>query len=413
MPGSEVPLTVWAHDWVDLDGQRVSLDAVRSDPDRYVRLLSAARTHKSAACLCQTPPLQLVTRCNQATGRHHLAVWPGQGPSHDPSCAFYRIDPEMSGQGCYESAAIRETGGTVAIRFSAPLVSKPGDRRVEPTDGQHSPGVTRRSVGLLGLLHYLWDEARLSTWSPNSSRGRNWAAVSAAVTDQLADTTISRQPADAVLHVVPPYSPETAEANLAALDEFITSLRAGSRQIRRGFVLGEIKEIHKSKFGYRYQLAHQSPRRPIYLSDRLDALLRRRHRHPFADAAATVGGRKIALFCIERSRNGFATAVDAAVMLTHRSYIPADSSYEVQMADALTRAGRSFIKPLRYDTTEAVFPDFVLTDTSPKTVVEVWGLPGREDYEARKATKQAHYQQSGTPLIEWNVTEPMPTVHRR
>ncbi len=320
----------------------------------------------------------------------------------------------MSGRGCYGSAAIREIGGTVAIRFAAPLVSKPGEERLEPADQQAGPGVARRSVGLGGLLHYLWDEARLSSWSP-TLRGRNWAAVSGAVTDQLVGLTISGQSADSVLHVIPPYSAETAAASLAAFDEFITSLRAGAQQIRRGFVLGEIKQIHKSQYGYRYQLAHHnpSPRHGIYLSDRLDALLRRRHRHPFADAATAVRGRKVALFCIECSRNGFATAVDAAVMLTNRTYVPADSSHEVQMADALMRARRSFDKPLRYDATEAVFPDFVLTDTSPQTVVEVWGLAGRESYEARKATKQAHYVRSGTPLVEWTVTEPIPDVHRR
>lgn len=158
------------------------------------------------------------------------------------------------------------------------------------------------------------------------------------------------------------------------------------------------------------QLAHQSPRRGIYLSARLHAALRRSYRHPFAAAAHTVGGRRIALFYIDRSPGGFATAADAAVMLTNRAYLPADSSYEVQMADALIAAGRSFVKPLRYDSDDAVFPDFVLTDTPGRTVVEVWGLPGRHEYEARKATKQALYQQSCTALIEWNIA-PLPDLH--
>uniref|UniRef100_UPI0004A6C153 DUF1173 family protein n=1 Tax=Nocardia brasiliensis TaxID=37326 RepID=UPI0004A6C153 len=170
-------------------------------------------------------------------------------------------------------------------------------------------------------------------------------------------------------------------------------------------------------YGLRYQLAQQNPKRQVYVDERLDAQLRRSYRNAFSDAAERVRGRRVVLFYVERSQGGFATAVDAAVMLTNRGYIPGDSSYEVQMADALTAAGRSFVKPLTFDAaadhavTSAVFPDFVLTDEAA-TYVEVWGLFGRVDYERRKAEKLAHYQQTAARLIEWTVTEPMPALGR-
>ncbi|MFR9753751.1 DUF1173 family protein [Nocardia sp. 004] len=396
-------------DWVQLAGRRIPLTEVRSDPDRHVRLMATARTHKSAECLCRTPALRLVTRCTQ-NGRHHLACWPGEGPRHDPSCAFYRLDREMTGQGAYESA-IRETDTGVSIRFAAPLVSKPTEHR-QSVDQTAYPGLGRRSVGLLGLLHYLFESAKLSAWSA-SSRSRGWAAVARAVTEQMAAVTISRQPAETVLYVVPPYRAETAASNLTAFDTFMGSLRADRTQIRRGFILGELKAVHPAKYGVRYQLAQQHPRRQVFVGERLDAKLRRSFRNAFSEAAAEAGGRRIVLFYVDRSSGGFATAVDAAVMLTSGDYIPADSSYEVRMADALVAAGRSFVKPLTFDSkTSAVFPDFVLTDES-NTYIEVWGLPGRESYEQRKAAKLAHYQKSAARLIEWTVTDPMPTVQRR
>ena len=92
------------------------------------------------------------------------------------------------------------------------------------------------------------------------------------------------------------------------------------------------------------------------------------------------------LALIEGSPHGYLRLVDAAVMLTSRDYLPADSSHEVVMSDALVAAHRAFTKPLRYGG-ETVLPDFVLTDTDPPTVVEVWGIAGRSDYEARKRTK--------------------------
>lgn len=402
-------------DWIALAGRRMPLTEVRADPDRHVRLLATARTNKSAQCLCRAPALRLVTRCTQ-NGRHHLACWPGEGPRHDPRCAFHRLDRELTGQGAYESA-IRETDTGTSIRFAAPLVSKPTEPRPSSVDQTACPGLGRRSVGLLGLLHYLFESAKLSAWS-SCSRPRTWAAVARALTEQAGEVTISRQPAESVLYIVPPYRPENAGANLAAFDTFMGSLRADRTQIRRGFILGELKDVHPAKFGVRYQLTQQSPQRQVFVSERLDAKLRRSFRNAFSDAAAAAGGRRIVLFYVERSSGGFATAIDAAVMLTSDGYIPSDSSYEVRMADVLVAAGRSFIKPLAFDAaagdavTSAVFPDFVLTD-EPNTYIEVWGLPGRESYELRKAEKLAHYQRNAARLIEWTVTDPMPPIRRR
>ena len=400
-------------DWVRLAGQRRPLAEVREDPDHHVRLLAAARSGRSAECLCRTPPLRLVTRCTQA-GRHHLACWPGEGPRHHPQCAFHRLDPELSGRGAYREA-IRETGAGVSITFAAPLVSQPSEPRAVVSASVY-PGLGRRSVGLVGLLHYLWESAELTAWSAGSRR-RGWATVAQALGEQISGCTISRQPAERVLYVVPPFRAESAEVNLAGFDDFMGRLRGDRRRIRRGFVLGEIKADRLTEYGVRYQLSHLGRQRQVFVDAEVDARLRRSYRSAFSAAAAEVGGRRVALFYVERSAGGYAVAVDAAVMLTSGDYIPADSSHEVRMADALAAAGRSFVKPLAFDgaggdaVTSSVFPDFVLTDQE-RAYVEVWGLPGRADYERRKAEKLAVYQRTASSLVEWTVTDPLPVLTR-
>jgi hypothetical protein len=102
--------------------------------------------------------------------------------------------------------------------------------------------------------------------------------------------------------------------------------------------------------------------------------------------------------------------VEAAFMLTNRNYIPVESSYELRMADALADAGRRLIKPLRWDRSDELFPDFVLTDTEPPTFVEVYGVQGRVSYEIRKQIKQVKYQQQGRAVIAWEVAQEMPPV---
>ncbi|MCU1646725.1 MAG: hypothetical protein JWN03_7000 [Nocardia sp.] len=79
------------------------------------------------------------------------------------------------------------------------------------------------------------------------------------------------------------------------------------------------------------------------------------------------------------------------------------------MAAALQQAGRTLLKPVRYDHTALTLPDFVLTDTAEPTVVEVSGLDS-EEYLRRKETKIGEYQSTGTHLIGWRPPEPLPDV---
>ncbi|MGY2012159.1 DUF1173 family protein [Nocardia gipuzkoensis] len=401
-------------DWVQLAERKIRLDEVRGDPDHWVRLLSAARTNRSAVCLCRPQPLRLVTRCS-AAGRHSLAVWPLEGPLHDARCAFHHIDQGLSGRGGYSSTAIREIDGEVWIRFSAPLESKASDSPQSASMSVLSSRGSRSTVGLVGLLHHWWDGAKLNSWQAGR-KPRRWSEVAAALSEQVDASRISRRPGSEVVYVVPPFREEAAAANTEAFDQFVESLRAGRNRVRRGFVLGEIKEFEKSKHGFRYQLAQQRPRPRgyIYVSATVHEQMQRSFRSAFSEAARSVRGRKVVLFYVERSPGGYVTGLDAAVMLTNTGYVPADSSYEVRMADALITAGRSFTKPLIFDANaDAVFPDFVLTDeATTDSFVEVWGLPGRAEYEARKREKTGLYQQAGARLIEWTVTEPMPSLAR-
>lgn len=393
-------------DWVSLDGRPVRLDELRAHPARYERLLAHTRAGKSAHCLCRTTVLPLVIRCSQ-TGRHHLACWPRRGPEHDPRCAFFQLEPDLSARRAYAKAAIDETDNGAALHLSVPLKSLTTEPKPKPAAATHA-GVKQQTVGLLGTLHFLWEATKLTHWSTQVPR-RSWRTVAAALSEQLEQCTFNGQQARDVVYLVPPYVAGASPDSIELFDTFVNTLHTGPDQIRRGLVFGEIKEIIASKHGVRYVLAHQHPSRTIFASDDFDARMRRSYRHAFSAAAAEAQGRKIGLFCIEKSPSGYAVAIDAAVMLTNSAYIPADSSYEVRMADALAAAGRSFVKPLVYDIGDAVLPDFVLVE-QPRTYVEVWGLPGREAYEQRKQRKLEHYQKHARQLIEWNVNEPIPEL---
>ncbi|MFD4358054.1 DUF1173 family protein [Nocardia sp. NPDC058518] len=397
--------------FVRLAGRRLPLEALRSDPSRFSGVFSAARNADGfGQCLCRggEDPLRLVIKCS-AAGRFHLAGWPLEGPLHDGRCAFHHVDPSLSGLAKYTSAAIRQgSSGDVAIRVSQPLVCKLGaPEQPEPKSSASESGVVRRSVGLTGLLHFAWDSAGLNVWRARQRR-RGWAQASAALREQTDRWVVSRRAGSEVVFVVPPFRREDANATAAAFEAWSAGLTSDKTQVRRGLIVGEVKADEATEFGFRYQLAHLGRRHVIYVDEKLDARWRRSFRTVFAAAGELAGGRRVGLFMVERTPRGYLRAVGGALMLVNDVYVPADSSHEVRMADALIAAGRSFVKPLRYDVEDGVFPDFALVDED--AVVEVWGMENDPAYLARKAEKLREYARRGTRVYSHSAGDPLPDV---
>ncbi|MEU6070528.1 DUF1173 family protein [Streptomyces sp. NPDC047082] len=385
------------------------LSVLRENSGEYAGLFSRAKAEVGhAECLCRTPAQRLVIRCSRA-GRYHLAGWPSEGEQHEAACSFHKLAPGLSGREAYSAEAIREGDNGVSIRLEAILARSLTEPRTAKASVEQREGRSRRAVGLLGLLHWLWEESQLTAWHPRWRR-RNWWICHARLRQQIETCFINQDPANTALYIVPPFHRDTADQNIAAFEAFKARLGRHGPKEHRGLILGEIKAVTPTQYGARYALAHQ--RAPIFASAALDERVRRSCRHVFAEAGTGHDARRVGLFLVEVSRKGHVTIVDMAAMLLSRLYIPADSSHEVAMCNALADHGRAFIKPVRYDGIDAVFPDFVLTDV-PNAYVEVYGIRGHEDYEKRKRAKQAHYQRQGAELIEWEVAEPMPDLSKR
>ena len=89
-------------------------------------------------------------------------------------------------------------------------------------------------------------------------------------------------------------------------------------------------------------------------------------------------------------------------MATSPHYIPVDSSHEAVLAQKLVEENRCFAKPLKLLQTDSMLPDFVLTDTNPAFVLEVFGMSSSEYFE-RKAQKLEQYRAAEKPVWSWNV----------
>lgn len=398
---------------ISLADRVVAVADVKNHPDRYAGLFGRARSEVGhAVCLCRTDQtVRLVIRCR--AGRYHLANWPAGGHQHAPGCSWYRSPASMSGRSaCADAITTGENGTT--IRLSTPLLVRgaavPAETPVPAKTAAGSVATARRSVGLLAFLHYLWETARLHVWHPRE-RDRNWRICRERLDELAADCRVNLLDLAETLWIVPPFQREHAKRINADWEAYFARLAGSGRIRRRGLVLGEIREVKPTDYGVRICLAHQ--RAALFASTKLMDRVRRSYPSAFSEQTGQAGRRQIVLCVIERSPRGYPVVVDLAAMLATGSYVPVDSHYEAQMAEGLAAARRTFVKPLHYDGADAVFPDFVLVDEVPETYVEVWGVRGRERYEARKREKQAFYRESGRTLLEWDVRDPLPVLGRR
>lgn len=98
----------------------------------------------------------------------------------------------------------------------------------------------------------------------------------------------------------------------------------------------------------------------------------------------------------------YARITSLVVMPVVNEHIPYDSSYEKEFALELIRRDRWFKKPLRYDAgLDMVHPDFVLLDTPEPVVIEIYGM-NTPEYLARKKEKQSIYSGEEYPFECWD-----------
>ncbi|WP_406257397.1 DUF1173 family protein [Streptomyces chartreusis] len=397
---------------VQIADRQVPLALVRRSPARYTYLFAKARSEDGCAyCMCQgsQPRMpRLVIRAR--AGRFHLAGWPDEGSQHAHHCDFFKLDGELSGRPMRGDGGILQTEDGTSIRLNVPLTVVTAGQVTASLDSPDSPeaAAARRAIGLLGMVHFLWEEAQLNQWRNARRTQRHWHVCRTRLQGPLEECSVNGQPLAEALYVVPVFRRTTADIHKAAFAQFQERLGEQEGRARRGLLLGEIKNIQPSTYGHRIALRHLP--KGLFASAKQLERWKRSYAAAFSSAAGETACR-IALLAVEqRPRSGVLKVVDAAFMLTDRNYIPVDSSYELRMAEALADASRRFIKPLRWDRSDDVFPDFILTDTEPPTFVEVYGVQGRASYEIRKRIKQIIYQRQGRTVIAWEVAQEMPSV---
>lgn len=388
-------------------GKRVALHEVQEGARAIAEMLDAARRaegYAECACVDSLPRPKLQIRRHGAA--FLLARWPEQADLHATGCPFGREWGERS-KSADQAGPFQVKDGALDVRLEVPLAvsgrSEPVSVARQP--GSASGGTSRSSASLLAFLEFVWEAAALHRWPGNGHRSWNtcWSRLIAV----LDGGTVNGQSMSAVVHVMRRWEPQHSDEIVAALDSFLAGIGTTGGP-SRGILIGELQSLDRTQYGAAAVL-RQSRRRYFLGAKELD-----RFQRSFGPAVQAVGegaSRCVAVLAVAPSGRGYWKVVDMAGMLTSAEFLPCDSRFEVSLVQRLVREGRVFEKPLRHVGAAPIHPDAVLLDTSPSTVVEVYGIEGSVDYDQRKQQKRKYLVANGIPFVEWHPgREPLSAV---
>lgn len=358
--------------------------------------LKAAYGKAELRCGCTgSGPKRLAVKYYEGSDQFSLARFSLSGGQHSIDCQFYSASPTQTGAGGGNSSVLdQQPDGSVKIRLEIGMVERDTPAELaspKRPQQERKPSTSQSSMKLLGLLHYLWDEAGLNQWMSGFA-GKRRPSVAYRLINNATENVWAGTLKLVDQMLLPAFGADTQEADrnreraAAALESkhrmlLIAPLAAFTQE--RADIMARQMKIS----GF-----HGMP--IVYMKAGLWDTTVRRFKNELS--AWRNGAGTVAIIQVElkkSSKSVYASAIDMAIMSITSEFIPVESSYERIIADRLVAQGRSFSKPLRFDSiTDQVLPDFILTDTKREVPLEVFG---RNDaaYLQRKREKEAYYDE--------------------
>ncbi|MYR08985.1 DUF1173 family protein [Gordonia sp. SID5947] len=396
-----------------------------SDTTTQQTLADAHTRHARPLCGCRTPGVPMYVA---ATGSGFIVKrMPNSGAAHDAGCGSWQPPAALSGLGQVIGDAITDNpeDGTTTLRFGFSLSKGVGRTAPEVTGEAEADTVVAdgHKLTLRALLHYLWDEAALTTWSPRMAGRRNWRVVSWHLRQAGHNKQAKRQPLGRKLFIPEPFDPDhKAQLSSRRHAAWKAAQAKPGKPTPLMVVIGEVKAIEETRFFHKLVIKHLPD-----TSFLLDADVHRRLQKRFrADLDGWAGDDTahlmvIATFLVNTA--GMAVVQEIAFMLTDRNWLPLESSASRLLIGAAVEQSRRFRVCLRYNLSAAdhsaalVFSDteaptaaFILdeepagADPAADDGADSGDISGRELLTAELA---------GMSAWEWNTDLEMPELPAR
>lgn len=370
------------------------------------QLLSRAKAARlRPLCLCQPPGVAMYI----AAAGHDLIVkrMPGTAAAHDHRCRSWLPPGELSGYGAVAERSIVDNpaDGTTALRLGFSL-SKAGSRAApEPSDSSsNSVEADGNKLSLRAVLHYLWDEAELSTWHAGFAGHRPWGVVYQRLRAAVDGKLVRKNPLSMSLFVPEPFSADRkTEIEQRRIKAWAPARRQPGKPTKLLIGVGEIKAIEPASHGFKMQVRHQ-PGHPWFLDEDLYRRLTKRFATELELWQMAEAGdvRLIAICTFSVSAAGYANVEQLSLMTTDRNWVPFSGDADRTLLMTAIEAQRSFRKVLSYNGSATALASLVFIDTTPAIAAFVDRPAGCEsDGDASLA---------GLPVWNWRTDEDMPDL---
>jgi hypothetical protein len=354
-------------------------------PDAAVEpILSAAYSAKQRPrCLCVAggAPMYIA----HVGDRYLVKRMPSTGYLHGAQCPSFDPPGELSGLGEVAGSAIQEdleTGAT-KLRLDYTLAKRGASRPVvkagTPSDTVRTDG---QKLTLRGTLHYLWEKAELSRWSPGMSGRRSWGVVQRRLRAAAQNTFAKGDPLAELLFVPESWTQDAKDdldrKRRVALNRLHTRDDNGSSLM---VLIAEVKEFKEARFGVRAICKHL-PSMPLKVEQDLARRIDRRFEKEIALWQGDENTHLILVGTFGLDTAGYECLEEVSLMVTDANWIPIEHRWDLELVRRLVAERRRFTKGLRYNlAADKPIASAVLADHAGEPVA-LYVLPPSSDAEA-------------------------------
>lgn len=391
-----------------IEGKRYSED----DPALQGALARVHHTEKRPLCMCAPSGVPMYVA--RVDGHYHIKRMPESGSRHSAECGSYEPPAVLSGLGEVMGNAIREDvdDGVTTLKLDFALSKGAGRQPPPPSSGEHeSIKADASKLSIRALLHFLWDSAHLTHWSPGMQGRRSWATVYKYLKQAVQHKVTKGMQLSSALYVPEPFYVEKKAEIAQRRSALFSASNRGKQAGQKLFIaVGEIKEVAPARFGHKLVLKHAADF-PFLISEDLNKKLKVfRHEldlwNAYSETAHLI---LVATFSV--STTGVAIIEEMAIMVTNEQWIPFANTNEKDLIDTLIADSRRFVKGQRYNLPGSrPLASVVVTDTLPRDTA-IYIIP-RNAGEAYQSALTELKESRDFDHLEWEQDGLMPQIPR-
>ena len=370
-------------------------------------LSRAYAEHSRPLCCCRHPGIEMyIARIGEM---HVLKRMPGSGERHASSCTSYEPPATLSGLGELLGSAIQTNvvDGITALKLDFALTRK-GGRAGAPSAGGES--VKARTDGakltMRGALHYLFDQAGLTRWSPAMEGKRNWWVVRKHLLLAAVGKVAKGKSLGSSLFIPEPFSlerkEEIAHRRQAILDGLAVAER-GAHPLM--LMVAEVKELGDGKIAKNLRIKHL-PDVPFLVREDLYRRVLRRFEPELTLWNAMDAAHLITAATFGVGPAGVPVIEEMSLMVVDEHWLVMESAHEKFLLDVLVKQKRRFIKCLRYNLGPAApLPSAILVDVPDPIALYITA-----EFADGPISTADESDAESVMAWEWNVSRPMPPL---